>query len=194
MELIVIDDSRLKIILSREEMQSYGLDSADVDVECPVAQRTLCDILERAKHTAGFIGECSRVFVQYFASRDGGCEMFVTRFSELCDEEECLIDISQKQKTEPRLRRRYVFRLATVRDLLALCRALLKNGYLGESEAYVSHQLEEIYLVLYEGAGADVSTALEFSEPLSFCSMSAYISEHCLSICDRAAVSTLGVL
>ena len=198
MELIVIDKSRLKIILSREEMQSYGIDAMSVDIKCEEARRTLCDILEKAKHTAGFSCDCGRVFVQIFASCDGGCEMFVTSYSELSDEDEegCFMEKTDKdsQNIRGRLRRRYAYRLCSTEELVRLCSALKERGYAEESDAYMSLDGEDIFLVLYEGAGADVSVALEFAESVPFFGMPLYISEHCMPLCEGDAVGSLSAL
>lgn len=196
MELIIIDELRLKIILSREEMQSYGIDAAGADMESEDVKRTLCGILERAKHTAGFSCDCGRVFVQLFASRDGGCEMFVTRYSELCDSEDGRIFEGEDgdDMSDGRLRRRYAYRLFDTGDLLRLCLALKKRDFAGESDAYISADGNELYLVLHENGGKDISVAVEFGETVSLCALPAYISEHCEPICERDAVDRLAQL
>ncbi len=196
MELIVIDSSRLKIMLTGEEMTEYRLDPCALDTENEKTKRILYDILDRAKKKAGFDGECERVFVQIFPSRDGGCEMFVTKYSQLYDEEVPRImsaaGMAQREKTG-RIRKRLVYRFSCMSDLLRACRALAGRGYSEPSDSYITQDRESIYLIVSDG-DVDVSVLLEYSEPVFFGGMAMYISEHCIPVCETEAVGVLGAL
>ena len=79
MELILISDSKLKVMLSAEDMRRYELNCDAVDSGDPTARRAFWDILDEARRRTGFDAAGSRVFVQLYPSREGGCEMFVTK-------------------------------------------------------------------------------------------------------------------
>lgn len=198
MELIVISDTRLKIMLSKDEMTRYSLSINEEDAESSVIRYALREILDAARVQVGFDSSCERVFVQIFESRDGGCEMFVTKYSELYDYEE--VDMMQmsgelelQRETTPK--KRLVYRFKSLTQLLAGCRALSGRGYARESEAYISMSGEGIYLLLYEyGKKTDVSVVLEYADPVFSPGIAAYISEHCMPLCEPDAVRVLGAL
>lgn len=79
MELILINDTKLKIMLTREDMTRYDLDCENVDYDNTETRRAFWSILDEAKHRTGFDAARDRVFIQLYPSREGGCEMFVTK-------------------------------------------------------------------------------------------------------------------
>ena len=80
MELIPINESKLKIMLDESDMKEYNIgDEADcANSETRLAIR---HILDRAKDQIGFNTEGSEIFVQLYTSKGGGCELFVTKSS-----------------------------------------------------------------------------------------------------------------
>ncbi len=79
MELILINDTKLKIMLTREDMTRYDLDCESADYDNTETRRAFWSILDEAKHRTGFDAARDRVFIQLYPSREGGCEMFVTK-------------------------------------------------------------------------------------------------------------------
>ena len=195
MELIVIDEDRMKIMLSREELSSYNIDAVNIDTEDESTKRILYDIIDRAKRTAGFEGEYGRMFVRVFASSDGGCEMYVTKYSQLYDDEESVIE-EHSQPNHARYskrKRRYVYKLNSAMELVRACSALLARGYSQPSDAYISESGNVYFLVLSEGE-CDTTVMLEFSEPESFPGVLLYLCEHARMLCERDAVAHLGAI
>lgn len=82
MDLILISDEKLKIILSEEDLKEFNIDIETLDYSNVSTKRVFWDILDKAKETAGFDADKSKLYVQVFPSSDGGCEMFVTKFSQ----------------------------------------------------------------------------------------------------------------
>ena len=80
MEIIPINDSKLKIMLDEHDMKELNIcDEADcANNETRHAIRT---ILDRAKLQLGFNTEGAEIFVQLYTSKGGGCELFVTKSS-----------------------------------------------------------------------------------------------------------------
>ncbi|MEE0968457.1 MAG: adaptor protein MecA [Clostridia bacterium] len=79
MELIVISDSKLKIMLTGEDMRQYSIDCSTLDYENTQTRRAFWSILDEAKHRTGFDAASEKVFVQVYPSKGGGCEMYVTK-------------------------------------------------------------------------------------------------------------------
>ena len=89
MEVIMISNTKLKVMLSAEDMEKYSFDPEDcADISSRSAFRS---ILHEAREQCGFDAVGDRVFVQYYPSKSGGGEMFVTKLSgktELCEKSE----------------------------------------------------------------------------------------------------------
>ncbi len=78
MELIPINDSKLKIMLDEIDMKEYRL-GAESDCADTETRRAIRDILDLARDRVGFNTEGAEIFVQLYTSKKGGCELFVTK-------------------------------------------------------------------------------------------------------------------
>lgn len=79
MELIVISESKLKIMLSAPDMAHYNLQTirtCGTDANTRAAFRK---IFEDARTEIGFDTQGERLFIQLYDSLEGGCEIFVTK-------------------------------------------------------------------------------------------------------------------
>ena len=85
MELIVISHTKIKIMLSKPDMARYELTSSHMDFADEHTRCSVRRILADAEKQIGFDTEGERLFVQFFASRDGGCEIFVTKLGKNTD-------------------------------------------------------------------------------------------------------------
>jgi negative regulator of genetic competence, sporulation and motility len=78
MELILISNTKLKIMLDESDMKKYHIEN-----ECDCAEgstrRAIRNLLECAKDQIGFNTDGEEIFVQLYASKQGGCELFVTK-------------------------------------------------------------------------------------------------------------------
>ncbi len=80
MELILISNTKLKIMLSESDMRQYRI-SEEADCAEADTRRAIRNLLEKAREQIGFNTEGSEIFVQLYTSRKGGCELFVTKTS-----------------------------------------------------------------------------------------------------------------
>ena len=90
MELIPINESKLKIMLDEIDMREYRL-GASSDCADTETRRAIRSILDVARKKIGFNTEGAEIFVQLYASKKGGCELFVTK-GETLDGTDCEID------------------------------------------------------------------------------------------------------
>ena len=79
MELILISDSKLKIMLSPDDMKDFDLDCDSVDYSKTETRRAFWSILDEAKHRTGFDAASQRIYIQLYPCRQGGCEMYITK-------------------------------------------------------------------------------------------------------------------
>ncbi len=121
MELIIIDESRLKIMLTPTDMRHYDLHSERMTAATGATRRAFRHIFDDARERIGFDTTGERLFVQLYNSRGGGCEIFVTKLgaeeaadphdgawvdpeelSALSDGEEALLSRLFKEDTMPK--------------------------------------------------------------------------------------------
>lgn len=210
MELIRISSSKLKIMLTGEDMKKYALDAESADYDNTATRRAFWSILDDVKNQSGFNAAGDRIFIQLYPAKDGGCEMFVTKMGLLCAAED-----EKKQTARPKVKMpktlidkphdgggrerigSYVF--DELSSLLGVCRQLRARKWRGKSEAYRGRD-GRCYLILSERT-RDMSATLdrlsfisEFGQSQNSETVRLYIREHGECICARDAVQTLGVL
>lgn len=78
MELIVISESKIKIMLTEPDMRHYHLNTSDMNCSDEHTQAAFRHIFADAHKEIGFDTEGKRLFVQLYTSAEGGCEIFVT--------------------------------------------------------------------------------------------------------------------
>ncbi len=215
MEIIVIDDSKLKIMLTPEDLKSFEIETEDLDYSNTDTKKMFWDILSIAKHETGFDTDGQKVLVQLYPSRGGGCEMYVTKIGLLNSS----ADESSTDKSMPALQRspdisagnrlrgkyhtsreRYgAFRFDSMDIMIRVCRRLSDIGYRNDSSAYIS-DIGKCYLFL---AGVETGSYMpldeysfitEYGTPEDAGSLKYYLCEHGKIICEGTAVPTLGAL
>ncbi len=212
----MISSSKLKIMLSADDMQKYALD-ADVNYADSKTRRAFRTILEEAKQKTGFDAESEKIFIQLYPSKKGGCEVYITKIDDDTDaeyaelslklygESKCgrkssekssgIIPSSKKQVARER-RRAYSF--SSLEDLLAVCRRLKLIKWKGQSSAYSENG--RFYITLKDKGCSDslhIDRLYFISEYGTFENhdrLSKSLPEHATCICERDAVEKLGAL
>lgn len=197
MELLLISDSKLKVILTPEDMEYYDISCETLDYENSETRRAFWNILADAKQKTGFDAATDKVFVQIFPSKFGGCEMFITKMDKKASALTCVIP-RESRKSE-----RYTYKFEDMKSLIAVCRHMKKCGYTGASSAFYDPRIESYYL-MYEdndyieciGYGLPKLTSYpvagEYGEEIeSSLGNIAYFSEHCNEIVQNNAVDIL---
>lgn len=212
MEIILINESKLKVMLTPDDLESFEIRTEELDYSNTETKRMFWDILNRAKHSIGFDTDGQRVLVQLYPSHSGGCEMFITKLGSVlsCAEGEGKENVKEQDvqtplhcKTAHRpigdKGRTGVFRFESLEILLQVCRRLLNVGYTGDSAAYRSDD-GRYYLRLsgLDPTGFPVldeySFLPEYGSPCSPEALSSYINEHGKTVCPENAVEKLSHL
>ncbi len=138
MEVIRISDSKLKVMLSEEDMERFDLCRDDLDYDNTETRRALWEILDEAKKETGFDAARERVLIQMFRGKRGGCELFVTKVS------------AASENTDRRLRktRTNAYLFSDAATLLSMCEKLYAQGYRDKSEIY--HMGNRFCLIIEE--------------------------------------------
>ena len=161
MELIVINDTKLKVMLTAEEVRKYDL--ASVGPESEDVRGALRPVFDQVKSKCGFDAGEGRVLVQYFPSRAGGCELFVTVFPQG----------GGRGGTKPP--RKVWFSFDCVGALLGACRSLAARGLGSASRAY---RAGARYVLCVDEYDALRARSDEFGTRESASAMEIYIPEH----------------
>lgn len=202
MELILISDSKLKVMLSEDDMRNYEFD----DINNIHTKEAFRNLMREAKNRCGFNALEGRVFVQLYRSKAGGCELFVTKLSQSdsgadsgMDSDKTGAAYSREERANTEYKRYYmerkckgrhvIYSFDEMRNLLSTCGVLRASRYRGSSMAYIEKGKRSFYLALDE----ETYVAGEHFGRLCPSSFYYYINEHCDIICDNA-VSILGKL
>lgn len=176
MELIIISESRIKLMLTGDDMTLYRGNTKEM----------LRRIMEDARKKCGCGAMQGRIFVQMYPSRGGGCELFVTKLENRREtvmgtgEDRVLTDYRKYIFQERGSHIIYAFE--SMNHLLGACGGLAKLGYSGSSPAYHDISTGKYYLLLE----CETHIATEFFGKLCPCRMLCYINEHCDLFCRNA--------
>lgn len=205
MELIRISDRKLKIMLTPTDMRHFELNPDTFGEDSAGMHRSFRLLLEEVKKQTGFEADDRQISVQYFPSREGGCEMFISRVPTTCELGEAPPHSSTQslQVRTPGMRhafhRECAYRFDALDGMLAVCRRLSQIGYIGSNSAYCDDG-NRYYLLLSILAESPFSTPQELSFITEYGSienaalLKIYLREHGRVICSENAVYQLGRL
>lgn len=170
----MISGEKLKVMLSSADMEHYAiscdtLSSGNAQSRCAFRQ-----ILEDARGQCGFDAAGARVFVQVFPSKEGGCEMFVTKLGD------CSKINLQSQSGNKKFF--YAYSFDCLNKLLEACAAIQRLQYGEESLAYADTRKKRYFLTLE----TDIPNLSEFGGRKCRSNVRYYIAEHCKLICSGA--------
>ena len=175
MELIKVDSTKLKIILTPSDMTDRGLTATGFDYADTASKRAFWDILDKAKEETGFDACHGRLYVRFFPSTDGGGELYITkkmRFEKS--------DGNSKENVT-------VIGFGSSEELIQLCGRLRADGFESPSDLYlyngnyflVLHELtDELYISEYGISLRDVSLCVSI------------LKEHGKLLCESKTVET----
>ena len=84
MELIRINERKIKIMLTPSDMTQFELKADRIGEDSEEAHRAFRHLLDEVRRQTDLELDDRRIAVQYFPSREGGCEMFVSSSQPIC--------------------------------------------------------------------------------------------------------------
>ena len=208
MELLRVNECKLKVALTKEDLADFDLRAEELDYGNTDTKRMLWEILSRAKHAVGFDTDGARVLVQLFPCRSGGCEMYITRLGTPDDgtgnpREGAVTATSLHYKPSHHpptgTGRPGAFGFDRMDRLITVCHRLRGIGYAGESEAYIGD--DGRYYLFLEGLDPtgylsldEYTFIVEYGSAESVEALRGFLSEHGRAVCARGAVDRLGIL
>jgi negative regulator of genetic competence, sporulation and motility len=177
MELILINDSKLKIMLSPDDMREYDISCDSVDYKKTETRRAFWCILDDVKHKTGFDAASEKVYIQMYPSKEGGCEMYVTKLGFTSPDES--IDIAENASCE------LAYHFTELDSLLRVCRQLNSIGLDSLGEAY---RADNGYYLILGGTPPDSLAFIEeFGKKCDSDTAKTYLEEYGTRICENAA-------
>jgi len=143
MELIVISDTKLKVMLTPVDMDTYHLDCATMDYEDNRTRRAFGHLFDEVRQRCGFDASCDRVLVQVYPGGDGGCELFVTKLASGTTR-------SEKRSGAVIRCRKYWYVFPDLTAVLSVCRVLNDGRYHRPSDLWLGEDARW-YLMLEAG-------------------------------------------
>ena len=200
MDLIKISDNKLKIMLTPVDMQSYEISIGELDCINMETREAFRNIMKEARERIGFDTGGNQIYVQVYPSREGGCELFVTKLGLVCSHE------GQNTSASPHAQSQtdhgVGFSFESMEHLLAACRRLSSLGHWGESSAYRSDE-GRYFLLLDDRVGRRpppfdrnrvVPLLEEYGVRQNAAAIALYIREHATVLCEGEAITRLSGL
>lgn len=195
MEWIRISNNKLKIMLSAEDTKRYELNCEAADIGDAMTRAAFREILSDVQHETGFDAAEDKVYIQMYPSKEGGCELFITRIGLLLSDE---TDSKSKPARAQERRRRSngcakAFYFAELEALLSLCRRLSKSTQISKSELWRDEN-GGWWLLLTHATALFPSLFKEYGKEIPRERAELFLSEHGTRICDEHAVGVMGML
>ena len=199
MELIMINSEKMKIMLTREDMTYYDIKMYSLGHTGNAVRKAFSRVLEDIKSETGFDTVTAKSILQVYPSRDGGCEVYVTRLGNKGDET-VPTDNTRGGRDGARVSVKkwldnVIFVFEDITDTIDACRLLLSDGYAYNSRLY--EDSGRYYLFLEDDTcGINLTGELcrlaDFGKKIGGKITEAYIYEHCKLIIPERAVEKLG--
>ena len=181
MELILINERKLKITLSESDMKEYDIDCDSVDYSRTETRRAFWSLLDEAKHRTGFDAASDRVYIQLYPSREGGCEMYVTKLGALSD-----ASSRDGDSVAVPTGRKKAFAFPETEPMLRVCRQLARSGFRGTSAAYSTDDGAFLLVLGNLKNDNEAAFASEFGDEVDPERLDTALSEHGSLISDNA--------
>ena len=201
MEWIRISKNKLKIMLSAEDARHYELDCKSADLGDLVTRSAFREILSDVKRQTDFDASEDKIYIQMYPSKEGGCEMYVTKLGEKSASEDKGEHIPDSHRLRPLPKRRMAYSFDSISSLVAVCKRLSGIGFAENSSAFRSHVEKDKYFLLIEEPEENAYLPLtehsficEYGKSENLKNTLLFIHEHTDPICQSRAVETLSRL
>ena len=187
MEWIRISNNKLKIMLSAEDVRRYAL-TPPQEADALPDRSAFRAILTDVRGICGFDATEDKVYIQMYPSKEGGCELFLTKMG--------LLTPKDATPALPVLHKagQAVFLIDTTDGLLCVCRALKARHYQGKSAVWL-YETGQYLLLLAEGDERRAfDFVAEFGRRCPAADFLPFLPEHGRPVCRENAVETLSAI
>ena len=196
MEWIRISQNKLKIMLTAEDARHYELNCEQADYTDTLTRTAFREILTDVKREADFDASEDKVYIQMYPSKEGGCELFVTKIGLLLNDQRTGTPQAGGKATPraPRAKREsaQAFRFSGFSLLTAACRRILPFS-VRKSEAFRDER-GTWWLFLSGCEGQKLRFLSGYAREVRADLARLYLAEHGAPVCEKNAVEMLAEL
>jgi len=190
MELTLINENKLKITLSAEDMERLGITCEGLDYENTGTRRVFWELLDKARRQTGFDAASEKIFVQVYPDKAGGCHMYVTKLGSAGHDPGVY---EKKYKTKLYTRAKNAGRAYVFSNSESLCMAaamLCAAGYGGSSDVYCDDA--RYYLYIEDNKDPALERLCEYGVQIRNVSFPGYLTEHCSRLASGDGAEVFG--
>lgn len=196
MDVLKISESKVKIMLSKYDIKKFKLDIDNVDYNDLKTRNKVFDILDYVKKQHGFNHEGDKLLIQFYPSRDGGAELFVTKLEGISQRNERAV--SRSPNVTLLDTKRVIYNFQSFEDLVRASRIIKDSKSIKSSELFFDEN-EGYYLELTERGTARGGGICDFAILLEYATkvpdvLLPYITEHYTKLTRGGAVEQLAKL
>jgi len=193
MEYKLVNENKLKIILTNEDMALLDITFEEMDYnEDMTTKRILWEILDNAKHQIGFDISSEKVFVKAYPDKDGGCFMYVTKETQNQKSGgNSYHPYTYEKKYKSKLytgikKKRVLYMFDNSEILFEACFQLNLAGYTGKSDLYAGNN--KYFLYIDDNREQSLELLSEYGTLINNPFFSFYLDEHTKKIISSDAV------
>ena len=194
MEVVRIGDHKMKITLNSEELVEHGLDTGEEYRDTAVIRRNVWSVIEKASKKSGISIKGEKLLIQFYPTKGGSLEIFVTKLGILTEASARLVCSSDRITLLSK--RRSTYKIENKDDLISLLYAAkkCKEAEVLISSIYVS-PYGDYYIVIDElgcGTTPELIALSDFATHLPE-GLEGYVSEHFIRLCDKIPLSDFSI-
>ena len=196
MDVLKINSTKIKIMMSADDVKKFGLDTSDTDYNDKATKTKVWQILDYVKCNHDFEQGKDKLLVQFYPSKDGGAELFVTKLVGLSKARER--SISTAENVTVMNSKKSVYNFKSLADLIRAAKIIKGKSSVKDSDLFFDEGDGYFLGITEQGASrldviSDLAVILEFGDAISSEKL-AYITEHCKRLTDGRAVESLANL
>lgn len=190
MELRLVNENKLKIILTNEDMALFDITYEEMAYN-DESIRNLCrEILDQAKHKTGFDAGSEELEIFVRPEKGGGCFVYVTKIgSQTRQGDPYTYEKKYKSKLYTSVKKkRVLYMFDNSEILLQACNQLNLAGYTGRSDIFADDS--RYYLYIEDNREPAVDLISEYGVLINNPFFGFYLDEHAKKIISADAVKT----
>jgi len=191
MELKLVNENKLKITLTNEDMALLDITYEEMDYYNDVSTRNVIhEILDKAKNQIGFDASADRLFVKAYPNKDGGCYMYVIKDVPIPKGDPYTYEKKYKSKiyTTGVKKNRVLYMFENSETLLEACNQLNLIGYNGKSDIFADDG--KYYLYIEDNREPALELISEYGVLINNPFFMFYLEEHTKKIMSSDAVKS----
>lgn len=181
MEFKIVNENKLKIILTNEDMASMDITYEEMEDKDTNTKRVLWEIFDKAKRVTGFDAAADNTYVQMYDRKSDGCLIFVTKLNQQNTYEKRYKKLYTGIK-----KRRLLYMFDNSETLSEVCKQLMFIGYNGKSDIFANN--EKYFLYIEDNREQALDLISEYGCLINNPFFSFYLDEHAKKILSSDAV------